>query len=126
MPEIRQCLIVAAMVFLLGCKQSDSHFMLVRADREVSGSSSYPLAVNANRVGTYPPDTKSGDGYFYDDVLEYRVWLHPEQGAERLNGDNDYFLAFAQFERAESFSKTTPGAEEPLALVRQLEWIDEP
>jgi hypothetical protein len=126
MPKILTALIVGAMVFLLACKESESRFRLVRVDREVSGPSSYPLAVDVGRVGTYPPDTKSGAGYFYDDVLEYRVWMHPEKGAERLNGDNDYFVAFAQFERAEAFSKATPGAEEPLVLVRQLEWVDEP
>jgi hypothetical protein len=126
MIRIAQWLLFAAVLFVLGCKESDSDFKLIRADRQVSRASSYPLAVDPNRVGTYPAETKSGAGYFYDDVLEYRVWLHPERGAERLNGDNDYFLAFAQFERAEAFSKTTPGAGEPLALVRQLEWIDEP
>ena len=70
--------------------------------------------------------THSGAGYFYDDVLEYRVWLHPERGAPRRNGDDDYFVAFAQFERAEAFSRRNPGAEVPLVLVRQREWIDEP
>jgi hypothetical protein len=31
-----------------------------------------------------------------------------------------------QYEIAEAFSKRESGAEEPLAVVRQLEWIDEP
>jgi len=59
-------------------------------------------------------------------VLEYRVWLCPDDGAEPLNGGSDYFVAFAQYERAAAFAKNSQGAAEPLALVRQLEWIDEP
>jgi hypothetical protein len=82
--------------------------------------------VEPNRVGTYSSDTKSGAGYFYDDVLEYRVWLHPERGAARLNGEKDYFVAFAQYEPAEAFCRATAGAEKPIVLVRQREWIDEP
>jgi hypothetical protein len=57
----------------------------------------------------YLPDTKSGAGYFYDDVLEYQVWLHPEKGAKALNGTKDYFVAFAQYEHARAFSETSPG-----------------
>src|SRR5262249_49923809 len=60
------------------------------------------------------------------DVLEYRVWMHSEHGAERVAGGADYFAAFAQYERALAFSRVTAGAEEPLVLVRQREWIDEP
>ena len=85
-----------------------------------------PLALAPSAVGTYPEETKSGGGYFYDDVLEYRVWLHPERGAERVAAGNAYFAAFAQYERAVAFSKVTAGAEAPLVLVRQREWIDEP
>jgi putative acetyltransferase len=64
--------------------------------------------------------TKSGGGYFFDTVLEYRVWINP------AGGGGDYYRAFASFEPALKYSKITPGAEEPLVLVRQLEWIDEP
>lgn len=99
---------------------------MLRADQTVALPSAYPLAVDPSLVGTYPIETKSGAGYFYDDVLEYRVWLHPERGAVHLNGDNDYFLAFAEYERAEAFFKVATGAELPLVLVRQREWIDEP
>lgn len=101
-------------------------FSAAVADPTVTGSSRYPVAVDPARVGTYPGYAKSGAGYFYDEVLEYRVWLHPERGAERLAGDDDYFAAFAEYERAAAFSKTKPGAEEPLVLIRQLEWINEP
>lgn len=99
---------------------------MMRADRTVSPASAYPVAVDPSKVGTYSPDTKSGAGYFYDDVLEYRVWLHPDNGATPLNGDKDYFVAFAEYERAQAFSKSTAGAEEPIVLVSQHEWIDEP
>ncbi len=43
-----------------------------------------------------------------------------------MNGEDDYFVAFAQYERAEAFATKTPGSEEPVVLVRQREWIDEP
>jgi hypothetical protein len=82
--------------------------------------------VDPQLVGTYPGGTKSGAGYFYDDVLEYRVWQHPERGAADLSNGNDYFAAFAQYEAAERFAAATLGAEPPLVLVRQIESIDEP
>jgi putative acetyltransferase len=63
---------------------------MVGADQDISGSSAYPTAVKPSLVGKYPITSKSGAGYFYDDVLEYRVWLDPENGAERLNGRSDY------------------------------------
>jgi putative acetyltransferase len=120
-------LVSITVVLLAGCShRTSSDFVATRSDRTVSGTSAYPLASAPQRVGSYPPDTKSGAGYFYDDVLEYRVWLHPERGADPANGGRDYFVAFAQFERADTFSRNTKGAEPPLALVRQLEWIDEP
>ncbi len=85
-------------------------------NRETTGPTRMPLALAPSAVGTYPEETKSGGGYFYDDVLEYRVWLHPERGAERVAAGNAYFAAFAQYERAVAFSKVTAGAEAPLVL----------
>lgn len=117
--------LIASIAFLASRKNS-SPFKMLRADHEISGPTAYPIAVAPNLVGSYPAQTKSGAGYFYDDVLEYRVWLHPDHGADPLNGSDDYFLAFAQFERAKKFADTTKGAEQPLALVLQHEWIDEP
>jgi hypothetical protein len=116
--------LVAALVY--AWRRGDSHFVAVYADHEVPGASAYPLAVDPNLVGKYPSEAKSGGGYFYDDVLEYRVWLNPDRGAERLNGGSDYYEAFAQYERAEQFSRANKGAEEPLVLVRQIEWVNEP
>jgi hypothetical protein len=120
--------VLLAALLLSACNHSrpPSGSAVVRADRQITGPSKYPLAVDPNRVGTYPADAKSGAGYFYDEVLEYRVWLHTENGAKPLNGSVDYFVAFAQYETAEKFSNSTAGAEEPLVLVQQLQWIDEP
>jgi len=86
----------------------------------------YPPAVDPSRVGTYPALTKSGGGHVWDAVLEYRVWCHPERGAEDLFEGNDYFEAFATYADALAFSLSTNGTEEPLALIRQDEYIDEP
>jgi len=98
----------------------------MRVDRSVSKPSAYPLAVDNLQVGKYAPESKSGAGYFYDEVLEYRVWFHPERGAEPVNGKDDYYVAFSQYEKAEGLSKSSKGSEEPVVLVRQYEWIDEP
>ena len=120
--------ILCGALLLAGCNHSNppSRFAVVRADRQVVGPSTFPVAVDPSRVGSYSPDAKSGAGYFYDDVLEYRVWFHPENGGEPLNGKSDYFVAFAQYEAAQALSKKAPGAEEPCVLVRQYEWVDEP
>jgi hypothetical protein len=85
-----------------------------------------PPVLDADLVGTYPAPAKAGGGYVWDAVLEYRVWCHPEEGApDEANGD-DYYLAYASFDEALAFSERTEGAEEPLALVLQEEFIDEP
>lgn len=86
----------------------------------------YPDAVDPDLVGTYSPLAKAGGGYVWDDVLEYRVWCHPERGAPDEEDGSDYYFPFATYEEALTFSKSTQGAEEPLALVRQVEYIDEP
>jgi len=88
--------------------------------------SQYPIAVDIDKVGKYPVLVKSGGGYFYDEVLEYRVWVHPERGGEDLYDGNDYYLAFVTYEEALESSRATEGAELPLVLVLQREWIDEP
>ena len=88
--------------------------------------SQFPLAIDIEKVGKYPARVGSGAGYFYDEVLEYRVWIHPERGGEDLYDGNDYFKAFSTFEEALEFSENTKGAENPLVLVLQKEWINEP
>ena len=86
----------------------------------------YPAVLDPLKVGTYPASAKSGGGYVWDEVLEYRVWCHPERGAEDLDDGNDYYYPFASYEEALAFAEETAGAEEPLALVLQREFIDEP
>jgi putative acetyltransferase len=86
----------------------------------------YPDAVDPGLVGSYPALAHAGGGYVWDDVLEYRVWCHPERGARDLNDGSDYYRAFATYQQALAFSEATKGAEAPLALIRQAEYIDEP
>ncbi|MEB4592452.1 GCN5 family acetyltransferase [Candidatus Thiothrix sp. Deng01] len=86
----------------------------------------YPKAIDPDMVGEYPASVKLGAGYFYDDVLEYRVWCYPELGSPDEAKGADYFRAFASYEEALAFSRTTRGAGLPLVLVRQWEWIHEP
>lgn len=62
----------------------------------------------------------------WDAVLEYRVWCHPERGAPDEASGSDYFRAFATYSDALAFSERTEGAEEPIALILQEEYIDEP
>jgi putative acetyltransferase len=77
-----------------------------------------PPVLDPAQVGTYDPLVKSGGGFVWDEVLEYRVWCHTD-------GD-DYFEAFASHAEASAFASRTPGAESPLALVLQREHIAEP
>ena len=85
----------------------------------------YPEAIDPDMVGEYPADVDAGAGYFYDEVLEYRVWCYPAEGAEDFADGDDYYFVFSTFAEAEDFRKETKGAQSPLALIRQYEWIDE-
>ncbi|UOQ69420.1 hypothetical protein MUN86_27935 (plasmid) [Hymenobacter volaticus] len=84
-----------------------------------NSTNSFPQAVDVSRLGTYPARTCSGGGYFYDDVLEYRVWVSTRQ-------EGEYYRAFADYPSACSFSTRTAGAQAPCVLVRQQEYVDEP
>jgi hypothetical protein len=86
----------------------------------------FPRAINPARVGKYPASCFAGGGFVWDAVLEYRVWCHPEHGAPAKEDGSDYYRAFASYPEALRFSKKSPGAEEPLALVLQKEYIAEP
>jgi len=86
----------------------------------------YPDAVDPTLVGSYDALVHAGGGFVWDEVLEYRVWCHPEHGAEDLEEGSDYYLAFATYAEALQYSAHTAGAEEPLALIRQNEYISEP
>jgi hypothetical protein len=86
----------------------------------------YPIVMDPSKVGTYPAAVKAGGGYVWDEVLEYRVWCHPERGAPDEANGSDYYYAFETYEEAEAFARANEGTEEPLALVLQREYIDEP
>src|SRR5690606_28484188 len=86
----------------------------------------YPKVKDANLIGEYPGLVKAGGGYVWDDVLEYRVWCHSHDGAPDTEDGDDYYYVFATYEEALAFSKANQGCEEPLALVLQEEYIDEP
>jgi hypothetical protein len=125
--RLSRLLKVVPLTGLIGCGGDGQTLPTFDHDRSVSGPSAHPLAIEVAKVGAYPALVKSGAGYFYDDVLEYRVWMHPERGAApREDGGGDYYMAFAQYEKALAFSKATTGAEEPLVLIRQMEYINEP
>ena len=85
----------------------------------------YPTAVNPARVGRYPAKAGAGGGYVWDEVLEYRVWCHPVFGAEPKAGQDDYFHAFSTHAKAMAFFHRTEGADEPIALIRQKQFIHE-
>ena len=86
----------------------------------------YPDVLDKEKVGQYPAQAYAGGGYVWDAVLEYRVWCHPHNGAEDLESGNDYYYAFDCYEDAAAFAKDTIGADEPIALILQKEYIDEP
>ena len=84
----------------------------------------YPSVLESTLVGTYPAVAKAGGGYVWDAVLEYRVWCYPEQGARDEGDGSDYYHAFTSNQAALVFYEQTNGAEEPLALILQEEYID--
>jgi hypothetical protein len=86
----------------------------------------YPSVKDPDLVGTYPALVKSGGGYVWDDVLEYRVWCYPHNGAPDIEDGDDYYYVFETYEDALEFSQENAGTDEPLALVLQEEYIAEP
>lgn len=86
----------------------------------------YPKVLDETKVGEYSPIASAGGGYVWDEVLEYRVWCHPELGAEDKEHGDDYYYVFTTCEEALEFSENNIGTEEPLALILQREYIDEP
>lgn len=87
---------------------------------------SFPAVLDDTLVGTYPAATHAGGGYVWDEVLEYRVWCHPDSDVSDEAHGSDRYCAFSAYEDALAFAQATPGAEEPLALVLQREYISEP
>jgi hypothetical protein len=51
---------------------------------------------------------------------------HPKLGTPHEQEDNDYYYAFATYLKASAFAASHPGTEEPIALIQQMEWMDEP
>ncbi len=90
------------------------------------GFMKYPSVLDKDKVGTYEALAKAGGGLVWDAVLEYRVWCHPERGAADLEEGHDYYYAFGTYAEAVAFAGRTKGAEDPLALILQEEYIDEP
>ncbi len=93
----------------------------------------YPTVIDPDKVGEYDEAAYSGGGYFFDEVLEYRVWSYPDIGADitdnndlPLSVTSEYYRAFATFKQALGFANDTPDSRMPVALVRQLEWVDQP
>ena len=86
----------------------------------------YPDAFDTEKIGSYPASVAAGGGLVWDEVLEYRVWCHPEDGAPDESNGDDYYYPFASYAEALEFSRSIEGAEEPLALILQREFIDEP
>jgi hypothetical protein len=87
---------------------------------------SFPAVSDSSLVGTYDTTAYAGGGYVWDAVLEYRVWCYIRDGADNLCDGSDYYYSFSTYEDAHHFSSCTEGAQLPLALVLQEEYIDEP
>lgn len=88
--------------------------------------SKYPSVKDPSQIGDYPAVVGAGGGYVWDAVLEYRVWCHPHDGAPDTENGNDYYYVFETYEEALQFSLESAGAEAPLALVLQEEYLEEP
>ena len=86
----------------------------------------YPKVKNPDLIGEYPGLVKSGGGFVWDDVLEFRVWCHPNDEAHVPNDGECYYFVFASYEEALDYAKANKGCEEPLVLILQEEYIDEP
>jgi hypothetical protein len=119
--------VILFLLALFSCEKSRQEGATTPPDDEPNAmQASYPDAVDTAKVGDYPALAHGGGGFVWDEVLEYRVWCHPENGApDELDGE-DYFYPFATYNDARDFSDATKGAEDPLALILQREWIDEP
>lgn len=79
----------------------------------------YPKVKDPAMVGKYSAFAKAGGGCVWDEVLEYRVWCHADDG-------DDYYYVFEDAEAAMACSREKKGAETPLALILQKEYINEP
>ena len=62
------------------CSNPYIHHELLVANDKYMKNEDYPDVQDTANVGTFPALAKSGAGYVWDEVLEYRVWCHPEDG----------------------------------------------
>ena len=83
----------------------------------------YPKVKDVDLVGTYPALVEAGGGYVWDEVLEYRVWCYSSFSDQQ---EDNYYYVFTTFEEALEFSESDYSVEEPVALILQEEYIDEP
>lgn len=113
---------LAALVFVLAAACADSGARLgplcEQADRSVSGPSAHPTVSDPALVGSYDARANAGGGYFWDRVLEYRVWFDTDRG--------DRFRAFARCEDAEAWAREFQPSPPVLALVHQVESVRGP
>ncbi|MES2425818.1 MAG: GCN5 family acetyltransferase [Bacteroidota bacterium] len=86
----------------------------------------YPEVKDKELVGSYSGAGFSGGGYVWDEVLEYRVWCHPERDAPDVFEGDDYYYSFDNYQEALDYSNENTGTEEPLALILQKKYISEP
>ena len=98
----------------------------VTTESQASSMSTYSNVKDPSEVGNYPAAVGAGGGYVWDEVLEYRVWCHPHDGAPDPENGDDYYYVFETYKEAQKFSQESAGAEEPLALILQKEYIEEP
>lgn len=54
------------------------------------------------------------------------MWCHPHAGAPDLAEGDDYFYVFEHYAEARAYFEAHDGTEEPLGLVLQQEYLDEP
>lgn len=80
----------------------------------------FPKSVNPEMVGKYPLQVYSGGGYFYDEVLEYRVWTK-EDCQTVCYSFNTYDDAYIFYKK----NRIKLKASKPLVLVKQNSYIDE-
>lgn len=93
--------------------------------RHLPDSFEPPAVQDPNSVGSFPTVVAAGGGLVWDAVLEYRVWCRPPVGTAD-GEDDDYYRAFPTYREAIQYAAATPGCSEPLALVLQRQYVDEP
>src|SRR4051812_10979196 len=86
----------------------------INGEKKFEKMKQYPKVRNPELIGKYPELVKAGGGYVWDDVLEFRVWCHPHDGAPDIESGNDYYFAYETYEEALKFSQLNQGCEEPL------------